>query len=1497
MRIPVFASPVIWVFLSLLTVTVSAQIQRVSNTTLAMPSAPPTFGFTSVNAFPGVSVTDPDDIVSPPGETNRLFIVSKAGVIYVITNLTAPTQSTFMDISGRVTFTTANSGDSGEQGLLSMVFDPGYATNKYFYVFYTGQATNGTGSLALHHFLSRFKILASNPNQGDTSSETPFYCQYKRFSNHNGGDMLFGPDGYLYVSVGDEGMEHDVYTNAQHITWRLWAGILRLDVDKIDPLGLPPNTNSDLSQIYSKTTNYFIPHDNPFVGATNFDNQGINATNVQTEFWAVGLRNPWRMAFDPLTGNLFCADVGQDKYEEADIITKGGNYGWAWWEGTNTPPSGVTTAILNATPMPVNPINPFVTYGHGSATNLGNAIIGGVVYRGANLPQLYGNYVFGDYVDGNIWAIPAAQAVSLTQSNSTITPPVPLFNAGGSTVSAFGVDPSNGDVLYTSMSDGTIRRIVYNSTSTGAPLPPTLYDTGAFTNLLSLTSPQDTLQPAPGILPYTINVPFWSDNAIKSRWFSVPNTNLTIAFNPNANWSFPTGTVWIKHFNLELTNGDVTSQIRLETRLLVKNSSGIYGVTYRWGGSKTNATLVSASGMDENLVINNGGILSTQTWHYPAQTECATCHTTAGGFGLGMRTEQLNCNYDYGYGSTNQIQTLSAAGYFSTPVTNNVQSLLALAAVTNTSASLEFRSRSFLMANCSQCHQPGGTAQQSSWDARITTPTALAGLINGALVNNLGGATNHVITPLSPASSVLLTRDGTRDLGSNPSLQMPPLDSNLVDTDATNLITQWILSLTNTFWLGASPNPQTVAPGNNTTYAITYLATSDFTSNVGLTVTGLPAGAGGVFNPATVNGSTTNSTLTITTTGATPAGSYNLVVTGIGGGQTNTDTVGLILSSNLVAAPGTLVWTNAGPDTNWSTALNWINITSGGDGAPGPANNLLFTNTAASASAGTTNNLVDTSFAVSSLQYANNAASPNYQVTLIEDGQTLTITNGLMTGTGTDAGGGNVVNALITGARGTLAVNGGMLSVAQGSGTDGTHLATLDMSGLGTFNANISRLSLGVPNGTGLPRAAGVLRLAQTNTIDISTTGTTNGLLVGWNSNTGSTTPGEIKPSLLYLGETNGIYADTVRVGSVKTPGALLAFNPGGLNNPTAYFRGISGAASRVSLWAIGNDSPQNNSNQNTSGTNDFTGGTVDALVNSLTIGVTSTGNSGGGISASGVGVLTFNAGNFDVNTVTNGWSLGTGTVTNNGVGIINVNGGTLKVNTVLAMAVNSGGGFSGQSGTLNIRNGTVLANAIISGGGTNAITMNNATLVITNHAGVPGAAIGSFAITNSTLHLSLNGGAISTNLVVSNLVANGISTIVIDAVANVGGATTFPLISYTGTAPANGSFVKGTLPAGFSANLVNNTAQKRIDLVVATNSTVTPRILAFMLAGTNLMIGGSNGFPGGGYYVLASTNLLLPRSLWLPVSTNPFDVNGAFNFTNPMNPGALQLFYLLQLQ
>lgn len=387
--------------------------------------------WTNVVAFPALpAIANAVCITAPPGETNRLFICEHGGIIDVITNLAAPNRTVFMDLSSRTYF-------SGEAGLLGLAFHPGFATNGYFYVSYNGQTNSSIADI-----VSRFKISSANINQGDPNSEVQLYSQLDRANNHNGGDVHFGPDGYLYISVGDEGDEYNTLHNAQRVNSNLFSGILRIDVNKL-PGSLAPNPEARALI----SANYAIPADNPFVGATSFDGISVNPAQVRTEFWAVGLRNPWRFSFDPVTGILYCGDVGQDTVEEVDIIKKGGNYGWATYEGALSPPPGVNT---NGQPIAQNAIAPIIAYNHGSATNQGNCIIGGVVYRGSRFPELNGAYVYADYVAGRFWAT--------FYDGTNATPPVLLFNASKPT--AFGVDPRNGDLLYTIDGTAAIQRVI-----------------------------------------------------------------------------------------------------------------------------------------------------------------------------------------------------------------------------------------------------------------------------------------------------------------------------------------------------------------------------------------------------------------------------------------------------------------------------------------------------------------------------------------------------------------------------------------------------------------------------------------------------------------------------------------------------------------------------------------------------------------------------------------------------------------------------------------------------------------------------------------------------------------------------------------------------------------------------------------------------------------------------------------------------------------------------
>jgi uncharacterized repeat protein (TIGR03806 family) len=731
--------------------------QRVANTTIAMPQLPPpatTNSYGVPNAFGTLTFAGPMLTAFPPGETNRLFVAERGGTIQVITNLAAPTKTTFLDISSRVN-------TASEGGLLGMAFHPGYATNRRFFLFYTLTATNQSGT-GFHTRVSEFMTSATNANYASPTTEIVLFSQYNEAANHNAGDIAFGPDGYLYIATGDEGGGNDSYNNSQRIDRDFFSAILRIDVDK-RPGSLAPNRHPAIN---APTTNYAIPPDNPFIGATQFNGSPVVSTNVRTEFWAVGLRNPFRMSFDEVTGELYAADVGQNAREEVNLIRRGGNYGWKWREGKiatpgiGTPPPGFT-----------NWIDPLLDYTRGTATNQGTSVTGGRVYRGDLLPELVGRYIFADYISGHIWAM----THDVTNATSF------AYLATDSGIVHFGRDPRNGDLLLCDLTGNVVRRLVVTNAPSGV-VPTRLSGVGAFADLA-------TLDTNPGVVPYDVNLPFWSDGARKSRWFCLPSTNLTITFAPDSPWVSPTSAVWIKHFEIETTSGVPASARRLETRVLVKTASGGYGVTYRWGFSKTNAVLVPHEGLSEPIVINDGGTIRTQIWRYPSRAECLQCHRGEAGFAVGFNTPQLNRDYAYGPNDlTNQISRLSEVGYFHTHVPS-VNSLRALAHPTNEAISVEYRARSYLEANCANCHFPGG-AVPAAFDARIVTPISSTHLINGAPANNFGDPNNVIVRPGAISNSLLHARMATRGAA-----QMPPIASSVVDTQGVALIAAWINSL------------------------------------------------------------------------------------------------------------------------------------------------------------------------------------------------------------------------------------------------------------------------------------------------------------------------------------------------------------------------------------------------------------------------------------------------------------------------------------------------------------------------------------------------------------------------------------------------------------------------------------------------------------------------------------------------------------------------------
>ncbi len=770
---------------------------RVPTLGLNVPGSPPPTAYQLEGAFGNLQIEQPVCMATPPGETERLFICEKTGRLKVIESVTAanPTATTFLDLPAYLATRGENVESPGEQGLLSVAFHPDYANNGYFYVFYS---VDPVGSSATFERISRFTVRADDPNLADTGSELILIQQLDERSNHNGGDMHFGADGYLYISLGDEGSQNDSENNSQRITKDFFSAVLRIDVDK-KPGNLEPNAHPNPSQSDPATdaipryetspgsgvfeAAYSVPVDNPYVTTAlggpwdgSFNGVAITSGNlpfVRSEFWAVGFRNPWRMSFDPPTGELWIGDVGQGTREEVVIAENGGNYGWNYREGfiarpgSGTPPAGFS------------PLDPIYDYAHTNASGdsnfQGNSITGGFVYRGSRFSNLFGAYVFADYVSGHIWSL----------RKNGASPPVVERIAGEGGIVAFGKDPSNGDVLMADLSQNRILRLV-GGTPDGS-YPATLSETKLFADLTDLS-------PNPGLLPYTVNLPFWSDHARKSRFFSIPDPAARMTFSSDGAWTYPTGQIWVKHFDMPLVRSDppqpgdpLTPSKRIETRLIVKTETGSYGVSYRWNEDGTEATLAPEEGEDFDIEITRNGAPYTQRWHIPSRSECLSCHTPQAGHSLSMNTRQFNLSHIINGMSGNQIDLLENAGYF----TNSPESPNLLPhhlAPDDTTQTAEARVRSYLDVNCAYCHQPGGTANPSAWDGRAGITLDQTGIVNGDAVNNGGDSTNKLVVPGDPMHSVVYNRVAL----ANGFTRMPPLGSNELDRKNIALLLEWI---------------------------------------------------------------------------------------------------------------------------------------------------------------------------------------------------------------------------------------------------------------------------------------------------------------------------------------------------------------------------------------------------------------------------------------------------------------------------------------------------------------------------------------------------------------------------------------------------------------------------------------------------------------------------------------------------------------------------------
>jgi uncharacterized repeat protein (TIGR03806 family) len=679
---------------------------RPANPTCVAFARPSTGGSVAVTpAFPKLSFSVPLLLSQAPGDKSRFFLVQKTGKILTFANDDgADAVDTFANMASKI------EAGPNEAGLLGMAFHPKFAENGQVLLSYTAPANTPSG---LRSTIARYRSLDGGKTL-DLSTEEILLTIDQPFQNHNGGNIVFGPDGYLYAGYGDGGSGGDPLKSGQNKDVLL-GKILRIDVDAPAPYG--------------------IPQDNPFA-------QG----GGRPEIFAYGMRNTWRFSFDRATGDLWAGDVGQDTYEEVDLIKRGGNYGWNTMEGFHC--YGAATCDMAGLTLPV------AEYKHTE----GVSITGGYVYRGTQVPAIVGSYLYADFGSGKLWG--------LFDDPMTGKPAPKVLVETGLNISSFGQD-NDGELYLLDYTKGRIQRIVAAAPAPPTTVPTKLSETGC-------VDPADATQPAPGLIPYEVNAPLWSDGAEKHRWFALPDgAQMTVG--ADGDLDLPVGSVAVKEFRL--------GGKRIETRLFVRHADGGWaGYSYEWNDAGTDAVYVPGGKTKK---------IGDQTWLYPSGGQCLACHTESAGRTLGLEFAQLNRDTSYDGGPTaNQIATYQAIGLFTNPPAMSPDMLPRLEEPFGDGPLVD-RARAYLHSNCSICHRPGGTGQGPA-DFRYTTPLGQTGACDAMPEQgNLGIADARLIAPGSPEKSLVSVRTHALD-----SRRMPPLGSSVVDDKGTTLLDQFITSLT-----------------------------------------------------------------------------------------------------------------------------------------------------------------------------------------------------------------------------------------------------------------------------------------------------------------------------------------------------------------------------------------------------------------------------------------------------------------------------------------------------------------------------------------------------------------------------------------------------------------------------------------------------------------------------------------------------------------------------
>jgi uncharacterized repeat protein (TIGR03806 family) len=672
---------------------------RESNTSCLAPDFIPVSGsYSFVAAFPQLpSVSQPMALKQVPNSDIWVMALREGQLVSFANQSAANTTSNVLDIRSQVTA-------SGEFGLTGFAFHPNFPNDNRLFVLYNDSNQGGRSTL------SSFDINTTNLT---ASNEQVLLTLEQPATNHNGGDMHFGADGYLYFAFGDGGADANT---AQDLSV-LHGSMLRIDVSSFP---------------------YAIPADNPFNTGQSLCSSGTGVGNCP-EIFAYGFRNPWRWTFDRVTGDIWLGDVGESTFEEVDRVISGGNYGWPIMEAN----SCFNSSNCDTTGLEL----PITQYGR----TIGVSVVSGYVYRGSSIPDLVGQYIFGDIFSGNTFTIPSNSSEGTAYTN---------LAGSGLTLGSFAED-NNGELYALNLGSAGLGDAIYRLTSSGSSvtMPTNLSDTGCF-NTNDKTAPE-------GVISYQVNNSLWSDGADKSRFFALPD-NTSITVNSDGDFIFPEGAVLIKHFLADTTY--------LETRFMILFEDGWRGWSYEWNDAQTEATLVA-----DGKTINAGSFTHT----IPSRSQCFQCHTSAANFSLGL--ESIQQTYEDDVLGANYMEFLNQL-YLSSTV--DYEQLTPLVAIDDASASLETRARSYLHSNCSGCHRPGSSA--SFMDLRFTTVLTDTGACDvDATLGNFGFPSAKRIALGDAAQSTVLLRMQTLDNN----LRMPPVASLSVDDNAVSVISDWINSL------------------------------------------------------------------------------------------------------------------------------------------------------------------------------------------------------------------------------------------------------------------------------------------------------------------------------------------------------------------------------------------------------------------------------------------------------------------------------------------------------------------------------------------------------------------------------------------------------------------------------------------------------------------------------------------------------------------------------